>query len=661
MSKGLFEKRIFFAVCVVSVLPEISTAQVSDSSSLQEVSPVLESLFEGRSEKEISDIQEELEYLHQHPVNISSASLDDLGNIPLLSSAAAEKILALRDSSAHFSPADLSAISEIDLSTLEIILPCLSFENENVDAITKRNEGNDTAGDSWFSYAEILSRSRVVHDMQQRKGFADGNYLGSPFKKYQRIEINAERVAGRIVLEQDAGERLSDGFSSFSLGVQINDVLKRIVIGNYSVKSGEGLGVSSYGSTSKLQGIFSGSHRTSIVPYASTDEVHYFRGIATTLNFFPLAVNLLYSNKSVAATLDSNGTVSNFYTAGLFRTETEISKEDAVRERALGVQMNFQFGNYGYLGVLAFRTEYDKPLTIGGQSLSVYSVNGSLNLENVSLYGEAAGNALPLNSSIAGLRVQMSKKMLLHFSVRSYSPAYSSAFAFPFGERNAADGGEKGIYAGIELHPMSSVSLIGYYDEFTLSSQHEFYNRGNEYFFNAMAHAGKKLEITFQYKEKVKTQNASLEERLQRTLRFDGTYRFQKRITFRQRFEINEVNYSISKNREQGALAFSEIRFEHSSLPVQLSGRIIMFETDSYDSRVYEFESDVRGVFSNPPLYGSGMRWYCLAKYAIGTVVQVSLKYSETIKSGVSSVGSGEDKIQGPLDNRATLQLDLVL
>ncbi len=654
-------KRIFFAAYVVSMLPEISSAQIGDSSSIQEISPVLESLFEGRSEKEISDIQDELEYLHQHPVNISSATLDDLGSIPLLSSAAAEKILALRDSSAHFSAADLSAISEIEPSALEIILPCLSFENENTDAGINRDEGGSIADVSWFSDAVILSRSRVVNDIQQRKGFADGKYLGSPFKKYQRIEINTSRISGRIVFEQDAGERLNDGFSSFSLGLHINDIVKRIIVGNYSVKSGEGLGLSSFGSTSKLQGIFSGSHRTSIVPYASTDEVHYFHGVAATLDFFPAVVNLMYSNKSVAATIDSSGVVSNFYTAGLFRTETEINKEDAVRERALGTQINFQLGNYAYLGALAFRTRYDKPLATGGQSLSVYCANGSLNIENVSLYGEAAGNTLLLNSGIAGMRVQMSKKMLLHISVRSYSPEYSSAFAFPFGERNAADGGEKGIYAGIELHPMSSVSLIGYYDEFTLSSRNEFYNRGNEYFVNTMVRAGKKLDIVFQYKEKVKTQDGSLEERLQRGLRVDGTYRLQKRITFRQRFEVNEVSYLISKILEKGMLAFSEIRFEHSSLPVQLAGRVVMFETDSYDSRVYEFESDVRGVFNNPPLYGSGMRWYGLAKYRIGTAAQVSLKYSETIKSGIASLGSGEDEIQGPLDNRVTLQLDMML
>lgn len=653
------EKQIFIAACVISFLPEILFAQMSDSSFVGEIPPALESLFEGRSEKEISDIQDEIEYLHQHPINIYLATFEELERIPLLSSEAIEKILTLRDSSAHLSTADLSSIPGIEPSALEIILPCLSFEKVNADAVYENEESASFA--SWFSNPSIVSRSRVVNDLQPRKGFIDGKYLGPPFKKYQRVDVTTSRLAGKIVLEQDAGERLSDGFASFSLGMEINNILKRIVVGNYSVKSAEGLAVSSYGSTSKLQGIFSGNHRTSIVPYASTDEVHYFRGAAATIDFSPTVINVMYSNKSLAAMIDSNGAVSSFYTAGLFRTVTELQKQNAVRESMFGTQASFHIEDFGSFGVLALHTRYNTPLASQNQVLSVYSINGSFSVENISLYGEAAGNVLPLNSGVAGLRVQVSRQMLLHFSARSYSPNYSSAFAFPFGERNSINGGEKGIYAGIELHPMRSLELIGYYDEFTLSSLNEFYNRGYEFFVNVSARTGTKLNFSLQYKQKVKTQGGSLEDRIQQAVRLDGTYRLQKQLAFRQRFEMNEIRYSISKIRETGALAFSEIRFEHSALPVQLSGRIVVFETDSYDSRVYEFENDVSGVFSNPPLYGSGMRWYCLAKYKIGETAQLSLKYSETIKSGVTSLGSGEDEIQGPLDNRATFQVDVML
>ncbi len=643
-------KRLFFAAVIVSLMPEISEAQFRDSLSVQEISPVLESLFEGRSEKEISDIQDELEYFHQHPVNVYSATLDDLAGIPFLASSAAEKMLALRDSSAHFSASSLSAIPEIEASALEIILPCLSFEKKS-----------DVADGSWFSDVSIVSRSRVVDDIQPRKGFTDGLYRGSPSKKYQRLELSATQFFGRIVFEQDAGERLNDGFSSFSFGARTDGFLKDIVIGNYFVKTGEGLALSSFGSTSKLRGIFSGGNRSSIVPYSSTDEFHYFRGIAATMNVFPVAVTFMYSNKSVAASIDSGGSISNFYTAGLFRTGEELRKKNAAREQMLGTEIDFKFENYGHVGILALRTKYDRPLLSGTQSYSVYGLNGSANFSGATFFGEAVGNSPSLNTAIGGVRMQVSKKMVLHASIRSYSPGYSDAFAFPFGENNSAEGGEKGIFVGLELHPFRNFDLLGYYDEFTLPTQNEFSTRGNEYFFNASVHANKKMNLTFQYKEKVKTESGSLEERSQQSVRLDGLYRFQKRLTFRQRLELNEVRYSISKIRETGKLAFSEIRYEHASLPVEVAARVVVFETDSYDSRLYEFENDVRGIFSNPPLYGSGMRWYCLSTYDIGTALRISLKYSETIKSGVTVMGSGENEIQGALDNRVTFQIDMML
>ncbi|MDE3057064.1 MAG: hypothetical protein KGJ59_03795 [Bacteroidota bacterium] len=649
-------RRIFFAACIVSSLPAISVGQIRDSSSVEEVSPVLESLFEGKSEKEISDVRDELDYLHQHPINVNSATLGVLAAVPFLSSHAAEKILALRDSMVNLTPADLFSIAELEPSVLEIILPCFSFEKEN-----ERGDVSLASLSAWFSGASLVARSRVVNDIQTRKGFADGEYPGSSLKKYQRIEFNTSRIAARILYEQDAGERLKDGFSSFSLGIQTPDVVKGVVIGDYSVKSGKGLALSSFGTASKLQGIISGSGRASIVPYASTDEFHYFRGIAAAFDVSPFVVHVMYSNTSRAAAVDSCGAVSSFYTAGLFRTETELQKKNAAREQMFGTLINFEFGNYGYVGALVFRTAYDKPIAGGSRSLSAFSVNSSLNFNGAVLYGEAAGNSPALNSGIAGMRIPVSRRMTLHISVRSYAAEYSNMYAFPFGERNSAGGGEGGVFAGIELRPAESLNVIGYYDEFALPSSGGFFDRGTEYFLNAAVRAHPKLKFSFQYKGKIKTRSGSLEERSQHSVTLDGAYRVQKTIVVRQRFEMNVVSYSISKIHETGKLAFSEVRYEHASLPFEVVARIVVFETDSYDSRVYEYENDVRGAFSNPPLYGSGMRWYSLATYKIGATVRISLKYSETVKSGVTAMGSGEDEIQGALDNRVTFQLDMAL
>jgi len=42
-----------------------------------------------------------------------------------------------------------------------------------------------------------------------------------------------------------------------------------------------------------------------------------------------------------------------------------------------------------------------------------------------------------------------------------------------------------------------------------------------------------------------------------------------------------------------------------------------VFQSDSYDSRVYEYENDLDGVLTFPPLYGRGVRWYVLLTYLL--------------------------------------------
>jgi hypothetical protein len=84
-----------------------------------------------------------------------------------------------------------------------------------------------------------------------------------------------------------------------------------------------------------------------------------------------------------------------------------------------------------------------------------------------------------------------------------------------------------------------------------------------------------------------------------------------------------------------------------------------MFETDSYDSRIYEYEDDLPHAFSNPPLYGRGVRWYLILRYEIFSKVSLATKYSQTIKEGVTTIGSGLDEIEGNTQSLLSMQLDV--
>jgi len=138
-------------------------------------------------------------------------------------------------------------------------------------------------------------------------------------------------------------------------------------------------------------------------------------------------------------------------------------------------------------------------------------------------------------------------------------------------------------------------------------------------------------------------------------------YRIGSSFTMMNRFEYTQVKYMPSRYREGGEMILFDAQYRKNSSPLSMKVRFIMFDSDSYDSRLYEYESNVPGSFSDPPLYGKGIRWYMLVRYHVSKSLVASIRYSETKKVGVAVIGSGDSQIQGNLDNQIAAQLDLEL
>jgi hypothetical protein len=74
---------------------------------------------------------------------------------------------------------------------------------------------------------------------------------------------------------------------------------------------------------------------------------------------------------------------------------------------------------------------------------------------------------------------------------------------------------------------------------------------------------------------------------------------------------------------------------------------------------MYEYEDDLPRSSSDPALYGRGLRWYLIFRYTIFFKVDIGAKYSQTIKDGVTSIGSGLDEIKGNTQSLLSMQLDV--
>jgi len=132
------------------------------------------------------------------------------------------------------------------------------------------------------------------------------------------------------------------------------------------------------------------------------------------------------------------------------------------------------------------------------------------------------------------------------------------------------------------------------------------------------------------------------------------------RLRVKGRLELTDVGYPLSGRKERGCLLLQDFQLTVTER-LSVGGRLVFYQSDSYDSRLYEYETDLRGVFSNPGLYGEGERWYLVTRYALDKTIILSAKYAETRKEGVSTIGSGMNEIRADVDNRLALQLDVTL
>ncbi|MFA7289508.1 MAG: hypothetical protein WC055_11585, partial [Melioribacteraceae bacterium] len=95
---------------------------------------------------------------------------------------------------------------------------------------------------------------------------------------------------------------------------------------------------------------------------------------------------------------------------------------------------------------------------------------------------------------------------------------------------------------------------------------------------------------------------------------------------------IDYASVDCISQKEEGFHVFEEISFR-PSINFQLNFRVSFFSTPSYNSRIYVYERDVSGVFSNFIAYNRGIHIYLLSKFTITDKFKLGLKYSDSLKS----------------------------
>lgn len=271
--------------------------------------PVPEAVLD---EDEIA-LQEQVEFLLSHPVDLNRATVEDLLEIPWLNPLFAHRIIRMRDSLGGLEKvSQLEAVEGMSRDVYALLAPLVR--------VTGRAEPR------WGGGVSV----RVIADT------VPTDQAGCAGLGRVRVEQGAWRLAA--VAEKDRGERNWADWLGFGLGFSRNGV--NVVVGEHTLGSGVGL-VFSGPYRRSASGWVSGSSGPSLVRLCgSALENHSLRGIGADLSFGVWRVAGIGSCANRDALLRPDGTVERLVSSGVHDDSLALASRARVREGALGAVLS---------------------------------------------------------------------------------------------------------------------------------------------------------------------------------------------------------------------------------------------------------------------------------------------------------------------------------
>ena len=649
----------------------------SDSIEVNTEEIIYDLLQEPTTESDNEDIYGILEDLVTNPVDLNSAELPELQVVPGLTPILSSLIIEHRKKfGVFFSVNELYLVEGLSREIVEKVKPFLTVVNPDRTDETNYDKITKTTWDNFGENIKINFRSRMFNDLQERRGFAENKFEGSQPKIYNRFLLKyGGLIDVGLVTEKDAGEKSLNEFTSFHFALKNYGVIKTLAAGDYTLEFGQGLALWSPFALSKgTDAIYPVKRKAKMInPYKSTNENNFFRGAAVTIAYDAFMISSFYSNNFFDANIDSvSRAILSTPIDGFHRTESELRKKRSARETLYGARVDFVDPNDNInAGALFYSTKFsnpflqESPFDLGGDKFSYYSIYYDLYFGKINVFGESAFDGRSV-ASLASASFSFDKNFSFVTLIRNYPRNYRNIHSFAFGENSGATQNEFGIYTGFQWR-----TLIGeinfYFDQFKFpyaTFENPLPSSGNEFLFDLRSKPFNKIEtnLRFKYEKKEVTEKIgnleSLVPRLRQAVRGEIIYEVSRHLRLRSRLEFNSYKIDELSLKELGLMAFQDIRFS-SVQNLNVDGRIILFQTDSFNSSIYEYENDMQGILSNVALYGKGVRWYLMIKYKPAKFVSLSAKYSETYKPLEKILGSGFSEILNNVDNKVSFQAEI--
>jgi len=702
MMKNFIIYRTYFIAAFIATIPATLLRAQDDELPQETQSAILDAIefLSENSDYEVDyeELYDKLRFLAEKPLDLNEADFDSLNELGFLSLAQIESLINYRIKVGKLvNIYEIQAVPDWDLSTIARVLPFISVEGRIDDFQATPLELFFGGKYYWFTrFQRVLEDQAGYLEKIQSDSTYRANYTGAPWRIYSRFRYtNGNKVSYGITAEKDAGEVLfgsyqPKGFDFYSAHLFIRDIgiFKNIILGDFQANVGQGLilwtGIA-FGKSAEAISIK--RNAIALRPYTSINEYAFLRGGGITLAKGHWESTLFGSYRKMDATitpLDSLGNpidlsdydeeepieeadINSYQTSlpmdGYHRTLTELDKKHKLGAYTAGGNVRYRQRNFN-IGINAIYNHFMLPINkaqfsynqfqFNGNNLINTSVDYNFLIKNIHLFGETAVSGNGGWATLNGIMKSLHPTLDISILYRHYQKEFQTFSGAPFGE-NLIPQNEEGLYTGVVFTPIKKWKIAGYADLFRfpwLKFTTDSPSIGADQLVQVTYKPSRNIEIYGRIRNRNKEQNLSASsdnidqvvDRNQVNYRIQLMAKISKVLILRNRVEwvrLKEGNRPL----EIGFMIYQDIQYKPLGKPYSLSGRIALFDTDGYNTRIYAFENDLLFSFNIPAYQNQGIRYFIMGRYKFGHWGDLSVRFAQTNYRDLKTIGTGNEAI----------------
>jgi len=353
-------------------LHSVSVNAQSENEITEIIQQIVESYADDTDEEfDIESLVQNLTAYYENPINLNEADYTELNELILLSPPQIDALINHRRKAGDLlNIYELQSIKHFDLNTIERVLPFVKVKGEIDDV-------NIPLG-KLLSQGKHSILTRYKQTLEDRQGYLNGKYLGSPQKIYTRYQYKyGTNLSYGFTAEKDEGEPFGGeynplGFDFYSFHAYLKNYgpFKYLALGDYKLDFGQGLIISSSFSSDKSDEVLNVMKNAyTVKQYTSAIEVFYNRGLAASIEFGDFELTAFGSYKPIDFRITDTIEIENsqdlegsFQSTGTHQTESELKNKNRIKELYAGTHLSYSNTNFE-VGLSSTVNKFDEILT----------------------------------------------------------------------------------------------------------------------------------------------------------------------------------------------------------------------------------------------------------------------------------------------------------